>query len=255
MRVWRREITCMNPIPHFLVPFIFGIITACEQHMSPDSKLPEERVIAAELELGEQLRANLKAHDLKPGDTVFLRAFKEEKILEVWMKGKGKDTFQLYRSFDICAASGKPGRKLKQGDYQVPEGFYHIDRFNPWSNFHLSLGINYPNDADRFFADKETPGGDIFIHGSCQSVGCLAMTDDTIKEIYLICDAARKSGQSKIEVHIFPFRLSAEDIQKKTQNDQQTIHWKNLLKGYRYFEERYILPNIGVDSEGRYALR
>ena len=254
MRVLGRETTCMNLIPHFLVPFIFGIITACEQHMSPETKLPEERVIAAELELGEQLQANLKTHHLKMGDSVFLRAFKEEMVLEVWMKGEGQTAFQLYREFAICAASGKPGRKLKQGDYQVPEGFYHIDRFNPWSNFHLSLGINYPNDADRFFADKETPGGDIFIHGSCQSIGCLAMTDEFIKEIYLLCDGARKAGQEKIEVHIFPFRLTNEDIQKKSQNVQQSMHWKNLQEGYRYFETRHILPNIGVDHEGRYFI-
>ena len=245
----------MNPVPLFLVPIIFGIFSACQSHMSPDSKMPEERVAAAELELQDQLQANLQSRNLTAGDSVFMRAFKEEKLLEVWMKAADSDTFKFYRDFEICAASGKPGRKLKQGDYQVPEGFYHIDRFNPWSNFHLSLGINYPNDADRFFADKESPGGDIFIHGSCLSIGCLAMTDDYIKEIYLLCDWARKAGQKKIEVHIFPFKMSEEKIDKRSFHPEQKNHWNNLLKGYNYFEENHILPDIIVDNTGRYDFK
>ena len=254
MRVLWKETTTMNPVPHFLVPIIFGIISACQSHMSPETKLPEDRVIAAELELSEQIRSNLTARNLNPGDSVFLRAFKEEKLLEVWMKPVGADAYKFYRDFEICAASGKPGRKLKQGDYQVPEGFYHIDRFNPWSNFHLSLGINYPNDADRFFADKETPGGDIFIHGSCQSIGCLAMTDEYIKEIYLLCDWARKAGQVKIEVHIFPFKMKEENIESRGKTDEQKVHWKNIMDGYRYFELHHALPSISVNEVGRYIL-
>jgi murein L,D-transpeptidase YafK len=253
MRVLWGETTTMNPVPHFLVPIIFGIISACQSHMSPETKMPEERVIAAELELGEQIHSNLRARNLKAGDSVFIRAFKEEKLLEVWMKAANSDTFIFYRDFEICAASGKPGRKLKQGDYQVPEGFYHIDRFNPLSNFHLSLGINYPNDADRFFADKETPGGDIFIHGSCQSIGCLAMTDEYIKEIYLLCDWARMAGQEKIEVHIFPFKMNEEGIRSKASSTEQMVHWTNIFPGFGSFENSHQLPLIKINAAGRYA--
>ena len=82
--------------------------------------------------------------------------------------------------------SGTTGPKRLQGDFQVPEGFYHINEFNPNSNYHLSMGLNYPNSSDRILSDSLRPGGEIYIHGSCVSVGCIPLNDDEIEELYLI---------------------------------------------------------------------
>ena len=111
---------------------------------------------------------------------LFLRAFKQEKQIEAWVSSSPDGPFKLIANYDVCAASGGLGPKIKQGDLQVPEGVYSIDRFNPISSFHLSLGIDYPNTADLKRSAKANPGGDIFIHGACASIGCLAITDQYI---------------------------------------------------------------------------
>ena len=129
--------------------------------------------------------------------SVYFRAFKSEKILELYVLDT-TNKYILFQTYPICAASGVLGAKRREGDTQVPEGVYHINRFNPKSDFHLSLGLDYPNASDLRFCDAAKPGGDIFIHGGCASIGCLAMTDDAIKEIYLLAQAAKEKGQSKI---------------------------------------------------------
>ncbi len=181
---------------------------------------------------------------------IFIRAFKTEKILEIWAKNTLKEKYQLVTTYGICKKSGDLGSKRKEGDYQVPEGFYHIDRFNPKSTYHLSLGINYPNASDKILSDKDAPGSDIFIHGQCVTVGCLPMTDDKIKEIYLFAEFAKRSGQNKIPVHIFPFKMTDENIL----NGESQYHdfWKNLKGGYDYFENNYKILNVQVDNEGKY---
>jgi murein L,D-transpeptidase YafK len=110
------------------------------------------------------------------GNRLYLRAFKQNKKLEVWLCNAQNENCQLVKTFNFCALSGDIGPKLKQGDGQTPEGFYYIDRFNPVSNFHLSLGINYPNQADKTRSGRLNPGGDIFIHGNCVTIGCIPIT-------------------------------------------------------------------------------
>src|SRR5690606_7945323 len=135
-------------------------------------------------------------------------------------------------SYPICARSGILGPKEKQGDGQVPEGFYYINRFNPVSNFHLSLGINYPNEADSRRNPKGNLGGDIFIHGSCVTIGCLPLTDNLIKEVYLLSIHAYANGQTKIPVYIFPFRMTDDQmmtyISQYSDNPSLVNFWKNL---------------------------
>ena len=135
---------------------------------------------------------------------LYIRAFKHEDLLEIWARNKNDSTYILLKSYDVCNKSGGLGPKRRQGDLQVPEGFYHIDRFNPASNFYLSLGINYPNESDKILSDDVNPGGDIFIHGNCVTIGCLPMTDDVIKELYILCVEAKNNDQHKIPVTIFP---------------------------------------------------
>src|ERR1051326_4379541 len=117
---------------------------------------------------------------------IFIRVFKKEKRLEVWARSPHQNVFLLLHNYDICASSGDLGPKRSAGDGQVPEGFYTIDRFNPYSNFYLSLGVSYPNKSDRILGNKSNYGGDIFIHGSCVTIGCMPLTDDKIKELYIL---------------------------------------------------------------------
>jgi murein L,D-transpeptidase YafK len=140
---------------------------------------------------------------------IFLRVFKKERIMELWGKDRDSVKFVLLDSYPVCAVSGGPGPKRKQGDFQVPEGFYQINMFNPESNFYLSLGIDYPNKSDRILTPYKKPGGSIFIHGDCVTIGCIPITDDRIKELYIFAVEARANGQRKIQVHIFPVTIGS----------------------------------------------
>lgn len=154
--------------------------------------------------------------------------------------------------------SGDQGPKRREGDRQAPEGFYTIDRFNPNSSYLLSLGLDYPNASDRILSDRERPGSDIFIHGAEVSIGCLAMTDPSIQEIYLIAWDARRAGLESIPVHIFPTRLDDAGLARLQSNPKYAEHlkfWKNLSVGYRLFEKSKRVPKISVDRKGAYRFR
>ena len=110
--------------------------------------------------------------------------------------------------------------------------------------------MNYPNASDKILSDKDAPGSDIFIHGKCVTVGCLPMTDDKIKEIYLFAEFAKRSGQDKIPVHIFPFHLTNKNISKS--DIQHQDFWRNLKDGYKYFETNHVVPSVQVDNQGKY---
>ncbi len=185
---------------------------------------------------------------------VYLRAFKEEKLLEIW-KWNG-EKYVLYDTFPICYTSGILGPKKKQGDQQVPEGFYEIKVFNPVSNYHLSLGLNYPNKRDEI-VNKAPRGGDIYIHGMCVSVGCLAMENSPIEEIYIVAMLAKAAGQKTIPVHIFPFKMTEQNIKKYTQTSFIFLNnfWRLIQPAYTYFEKNKKLPEVSVDSKGVYIIR
>ena len=131
-----------------------------------------------------QLQLDLKAIGLNPDEfDIYMRAFKYEKTVEVWAKNKGDVRYKLFKTYDICASSGDLGPKRKEGDNQVPEGFYRIDLFNPSSDYYLSMRINYPNSSDVILKDGLNAGSAIMMHGDCVTIGCLPMTDDKIKEL------------------------------------------------------------------------
>ncbi len=189
-----------------------------------------------------------------PPREVYLRVFKREGALEVWARERGH--FALVRSYPICAASGDLGPKRRSGDLQVPEGFYVVDRFNPWSAYHLSLGINYPNASDRKLGYKASLGGDIFLHGKCASIGCVAITDGPIEDVYLLADGAHRRGQARIPVHIFPTRLDAKGIawleQEHSSKRALLDFWASLRPAYELFEKSRAVPRTSVDVRGRY---
>ena len=172
--------------------FLFNIMLGQTNFL--EKQLTYQRVQLAFTEKEDDLKKDFKAQCLTwPPEAIYIRSFKSELELELWVYEK--DKYFLFRQYDVCAGSGSLGPKNKQGDRQVPEGFYFIDRFNPLSNFWLSLGINYPNKADAARSNANDLGGDIFIHGSCSTVGCLPMNDENIKEIYLLSILAKNKGQ------------------------------------------------------------
>jgi murein L,D-transpeptidase YafK len=240
-------------------------------------QLKYERVRTAYEEKSEAVFALLKSKSLSASNLrLFIRVFKKDELLEIWAKNADAQTFQLLKTYNIASSSGNLGPKRKQGDMQTPEGFYHIDRFNPVSNFHLSLGVNYPNTSDKILGEKGNLGGDIFIHGSNVTVGCMPMTDDKIKEIYILTVEARNAGQTEIPVHIFPTKLTDSNMiilqkwakspdfisyWKAIKNDQEidserfVNFWKNLKEGFDYFEANHTLPQITVKSSGEYLVK
>ena len=203
------------------------------------------------------IRQNLSEHDIVAESMhLAIIAYKDEGELEIWAKNSSQNQYRKVDGYAICSKSGRLGPKRKEGDYQVPEGFYHINRFNPASNFYLSLGINYPNKADRIKSAANNPGGDIFIHGNCVTVGCLPMTDNYIKEIYLYSLFARTGGQLQIPVYIFPFKMNFENFksfQTKYGADPQLLEfWKNLKEGHDLFTSEKKSLNFEISSKGDY---
>ncbi|MBC8344284.1 MAG: L,D-transpeptidase family protein [Bacteroidetes bacterium] len=184
---------------------------------------------------------------------LLIMTFKQEQLVEVWVKPKVKKEFLLLTSYDFCHTSGKLGPKRKQGDLQIPEGFYRVDRFNPNSNFYLSLGLNYPNSSDKIRSDKKSPGGDIFIHGDCVTIGCIPITNDKIKELYVLAVEAKENGQSKIRVFMFPFKMTV-DRMNSYKSSSHYAFWKELEPAYTYFMANKLLPVIRFNNQGEYLI-
>jgi hypothetical protein len=140
-----------------------------------------------------------------PPSQILLRGFKKEKRVEVWAAADITGPLTHVTTYEVCYASGELGPKRKEGDRQVPEGFYGVNLYNPSSSYHLAFQVSYPNQSDRILGDKRTPGSEIMIHGNCVSIGCLAMSDERIQEIWLAVTAVR-DRRGKIDVHLFPTR-------------------------------------------------
>ncbi len=214
------------------------------------------RVRAALANRGDATRAAFtKAGAVYPPTKIFIRVLKSEARLELWATAPD-GRYVRVRDFEVCAASGDVGPKSQQGDLQVPEGFYWIDRFNPSSNFHLSLGINYPNQADRKRSKARDLGGDIFLHGDCVSIGCVAITDDEIELLYIAAVLARDRGQRRIPVHVFPMRMTGAKLKKALRKwpEHQPL-WRELAEGYGFFETNGRPPHVRVLRDGHYRFR
>jgi murein L,D-transpeptidase YafK len=223
-----------------------------------ESQLKHSRVKVAYEEKEHPLKQLLQEKTLLFNDLeMFIRAFKKEQQLEVWGKRKDATRFNLIVTYNFCSSSGTLGPKRKEGDLQIPEGVYYINHFNPQSNFHLSLGINYPNKSDKILGDKLQPGSAIYIHGNCVTVGCIPITDDKIKELYLLAVEAKNAGQEKIPVHIFPTRLNQKNFQLLTNEPSKSdliAFWSDLQKIYADFENNKSLKPIHVNSHGKYRI-
>jgi murein L,D-transpeptidase YafK len=194
-----------------------------------------------------------------PAKYIYLRSFKYDSQLEVWVKGEKDEKYRLFKSYKVCALAGTLGPKRMQGDYQVPEGFYYINEFKPNSNYHLALGLNYPNSSDRILSDSIQPGGDIYIHGKCVTTGCIPITDGQIEELYILTAYARNQGQDFIPVHIFPVNFSNQKsvayLNKYLKDFPEYTELADELKhAYWYFDKVKQLPVIMVGSNGEYMV-
>ncbi len=239
--------------------FIFAAMNSSAQLSFKQEQLNHIRVKDAFEEKDLLLSAMFLSKGLPyPPKEIFLRAFKLERDLEVWVWSDLDSQFVLLHTYDICDLSGKLGPKRKQGDKQIPEGFYHIRIFNPESSFHLSLGLDYPNESDRILSNAADLGGDIYIHGDCVTIGCLPITDDKIKELYCLSVLSRDSGQTEIPVHIFPARLDKKntDLLKIKFGETSALYkfWLNLKPAYDHFEIYHCLPAISVATDGDYLV-
>ncbi len=218
----------------------------------------EDRVATARSRVEPILREKFRAAGVAyPAHEIFVRVFKREAVAELWARGSAKEPFRLVHRYVVTCSSGRPGPKRMEGDCQVPEGFYEIDRFNPKSMFHLSLGLNYPNAADRILSDAQRPGFDIFLHGSNVSVGCVPVGDEAIEELYV---AAFDSHARPPQVHIFPAKMNAPDWaawrdEQVAANAALAPFWQQLQRGFDAFEEAHRLPVLRVAKDGSYQLQ
>ena len=194
------------------------------------------------------LSERLKAEGLTLGAPVFIRIFKREFELEVWLLSEGR--FKRFATYPICRYSGKLGPKLRTGDRQAPEGFYSVDAaaLNPESRWHRSFNLGFPNAFDRSLSRT---GSFVMVHGGCSSVGCYAMTNSVIAEIWQLVTSALERGQDRFQVHVFPFRMTEENWAERA-TSPHTEFWRGLKPGYDLFEADRRPPKVSVCGT-RYA--
>jgi len=247
-------------------PVPSAIIIPSEQNMTFETLLEqndtmtyEEFISMADQQIIESVIVNKYLDDTleerlidlssKIGDAVFIRIFKKESLLEVWIRTETE--YEHLKDYNICAYSGYLGPKLKEGDRQSPEGFYKVKKhqLNPNSKFHLSFNLGYPNKYDK--AHGRT-GSFLMVHGNCVSIGCYAMTDDKIEEIYDLVESALDKGQKYVQVNAYPFRMTEENMALHSDNKWYDF-WMNLKEGYAYFEAEHLPPFVKVENR-RYTI-
>ena len=196
------------------------------------------------------LQDRLEARGFRFGAPAFIRIFKKEEVLEVWLQ-KDSGEYALFLDYPICIYSGELGPKTREGDKQSPEGFYTVGReaMNPNSQYHLSFNLGYPNAYDRAHGYS---GSLLMVHGKCVSIGCYAMGDRQIEEIYTLVGAALQRGQPFVRVHAFPFRMTDANLAAYSEHRWYDF-WRMLKPGYDYFERYHQPPEIDVIG-GQYAL-
>jgi murein L,D-transpeptidase YafK len=209
----------------------------------------KEKTVVKTLEGNSISRENLR---------IYLRVFKTEKVVELWAKNISDPAFVLVKKFPICEISGTIGPKRRSGDLQVPEGFYHISELNPYSKYYLSMEINYPNASDSIRGVRGRLGNLIFIHGECESSGCIAITNEKISELYVYCIEAYNCGQEIIELTIFPSRLGDSTytgLKTGYARDKDKISlWTDLKKSYDIFEKSKIPPVVKFLPDGKHEV-
>jgi murein L,D-transpeptidase YafK len=223
--------------------------------VAPDRVERQRKFVEGSLPLPDtpdlsRLDERLKQFGAKPGAPMLIRIFKADSELEIWMR-KG-DRFERFATYPICHWSGTLGPKIKEGDKQTPEGFYTVTRrqLHRIGRHPRSLNLGFPNAFDKSFSRT---GSYILVHGACSSVGCFAMTNAVIEEIYNLTEASIKEGQEHVPVHVFPFRMTAANLEKH-KSSPWIDFWSNLKQGHDAFERTRQAPRITV-CNGRYEFQ
>lgn len=200
------------------------------------------------------LKAEMKGSKINADEfDIYIRALKADKVVEVWMRNKSEVKYHLFKTYAICSN----GLESNNSDVenQMPEGFYQIELFNPKSNYYLSMQINYPNNSDIMLNKKDNAYDEIMLNGDCATINGLSMTNDAIKELYVLCLEVRNRNKP-IYIDIYPTKLSDENFKMLEANHSksQLSFWKTLKPMYDYFEENKLLPGISLDKKGHYVL-
>ena len=221
-----------------------------------DEQLVYSRVRDAYKSKKDTIEAQLTALGLSRSNfQVMVKAYKYEEKVRVFVKSKTAKKWMIYQTLSICSNSGTLGPKRMQGDMQVPEGYYSINHFNPYSNFHLSLGISYPNKSDKMKSTAKDKGGAIYMHGNCVTIGCIPIQDEPIKEIYILCVLAKTAGQVNIPINIFPFDYTEEKwAVAKIKFPEHTDFWANIFEGEKKFQVDSIQPSVLINTTGDYYI-
>ena len=199
--------------------------------------------------LPDETKAELAARGLTIGAPIYVRVFKLENEMEVWLQNSA-GSYTRFRTYPICNWSGKLGPKLKEGDKQAPEGFYVVNarQMNPNSQYYLSFNMGFPNAYDKALGRS---GSLLMVHGGCRSVGCYAITDDAITELFILAREAFTNGQRNFPISAYPFRLSEQQL-AQSQTHPWHEFWRNLKEGYDLFEANR-RPPIAAVQNGRYV--
>ncbi len=239
---------------------LLGSISLVAQPAFSDNKKVSGKVLDVYNRTEDSVKRQFEKQNLVwPPAEMYVRSFKYDRQLEIWVKGDSKEPFKLFKTYKVCMQSGTMGPKRMEGDYQVPEGFYYINEFNPNSAYHLSLGLNYPNTSDRILSDEVRPGGNIYIHGNCVSTGCIPLMDLPMEEVFIIASAVKdRAMQDFIPVHVFPIRYnvkkSVDYLSNITKDNASLQAFNNNIKSaFDYFETKKKLPVIMVNQKGEYV--
>ncbi|OOQ60177.1 L,D-transpeptidase family protein [Mucilaginibacter pedocola] len=219
-------------MPKLFFVLFLSLFTLNKPADLPDSK----RASDVRNTVWPKLQTELAEAGFNSNYRIYLRIFKQSNEFEVWAK-KGS-TYALFKRYDICFYSGGLGTKTKRGDGKSPEGFYTIGpkQLNPVSNYHLAINIGYPNQLEQ---QNGYTGDAIMIHGHCASIGCYAMTDARIEEIYTLVYKALQAGQDKVSLDIFPFRMDNAHMQAFATSTALPF-WKTMKPGYDLFEKKHV---------------
>jgi len=234
---------------NLLFCFFLATVLCCAQPAGSAEPPATPKVKELIAQVKPRIQQELEDKGFALGQPIFIRIFKFSGILEVWLD-KGRK-FELFKSYRVCNYSGFLGPKVNEGDRQAPEGFYNVSagQMHPKSSYHFAFDVGYPNAFDMA---RNRTGSLIMVHGNCQSVGCFAMTDGRIEEIYLLAHEALRQGQERFDVHIFPFALTQLNL-KKFAASPWTKFWQTLEPGYTAFEQSRRVPEISVHN-GEYVM-
>jgi murein L,D-transpeptidase YafK len=218
-------------------------VAACALMAGCDDSYLDQSSARSQQPISSATLAKMEALDTTPSSPTLIRTYKKEAELEIW-KMKSNGEYALLKAYPMCRWSGQLGPKKREGDMQVPEGFYTIapGQMNPNSHYYLAFNVGYPNAYDRAYGRT---GGNVMVHGVCSSAGCFSMTDDQVADIYAIARDSFAGGQREIQLQSYPFHMTAENM-AKFRLDPNIDFWKNLKDGSDHFEVTKNEPSVLV---------